>query len=85
MRYTKFILFIIVTLFGFSCNNKQTTTVETIETYHNPVIAGDFPDPTVIRVGDTYYAATSSSEWALPYRLFQSKDLINWEYIGPLL
>ncbi|WP_176221474.1 glycoside hydrolase family 43 protein [Massilibacteroides vaginae] len=54
-----------------------------METYRNPVIPGDFPDPTVVRVGDTYYAATSSSEWALPYRLFRSADLVNWDYIGP--
>ena len=52
--------------------------------YRNPVIAGDFPDPTVIRVGDTYYAAGSSSEWAPPYRLYESKDLVNWTYLGAL-
>ena len=53
-------------------------------TYRNPVIAGDFPDPTVIRVGDTYFAAGTSSEWAPPYRLYESKDLINWTYLGAL-
>lgn len=67
-----------------SCQYSNTKTVEAVETYRNPVIAGDFPDPTVIRVGDIYFAATSSSEWAPPYRLFQSKDLINWTYIGPV-
>ena len=53
-------------------------------TYRNPVVAGDFPDPTVIRVGDTYYAAGTSSEWAPPYRLYESKDLVNWTYLGSL-
>ena len=53
-------------------------------TYRNPVIAGDCPDPTVIRAGDTYYAAGTSSEWAPPYRLFESKDLVNWTYLGPM-
>ncbi len=53
-------------------------------TYRNPVIAGDCADPTIIRVGDTYYAASTSSEWALPYRLFESKDLVNWTYLGAL-
>ena len=53
-------------------------------TYRNPVIAGDFPDPTVILVGDTYFAAGTSSEWAPPYRLYESKDLINWTYLGGL-
>ena len=54
------------------------------QTYRNPVVAGDFPDPSVIRVGDTYFVAATSSEWAPPYRLYESKDLVNWKYIGGL-
>ena len=53
-------------------------------TYRNPVIAGDFPDPCIIRVGDTYYAAGTSSEWSPPYRLYESKDLVNWTFLGGL-
>ncbi|KAA9347936.1 glycoside hydrolase family 43 protein [Larkinella humicola] len=53
-------------------------------TYRNPVIAGDFADPSVIRVGDTYYAAGTSSEWAPAYPIYSSKDLVNWAYIGPV-
>jgi beta-xylosidase len=30
--------------------------------YRNPVIAGDFADPSIIRVGDAFYAAGTSSE-----------------------
>ncbi len=52
--------------------------------YRNPVVPGDFPDPSVIRAGDTYYVAGTSSEWAEPYRLYESKDLINWQYLGGL-
>ncbi len=51
-------------------------------TYRNPVIAGDFCDPSVILVGDTYYATGTSSEWAPHYPLYTSKDLVNWEQIG---
>lgn len=54
------------------------------QTYRNPVISGDFPDPSVIRVGYTYFAAATSSEWGPPYRLYESNDLINWKYIGGL-
>ena len=53
-----------------------------VPTYRNPVIPGDFPDPTVIRVGDTYYAAGTTSDFAPHYPLYQSSDLINWERIG---
>lgn len=50
--------------------------------YRNPVIAGDFADPSVIRVGDVYYATGTSSEWAPYYPLYTSKDLVHWEQIG---
>lgn len=53
-------------------------------TFRNPVIAGDMADPTVIRVGNTYYATGTSSEWAPYYPLFRSKDLVNWRQIGHL-
>lgn len=52
------------------------------QTYRNPVIAIDIPDPTVIRVGNDYYAAGTTSDFAPNYPLYHSKDLINWERIG---
>ena len=54
-----------------------------VHQYKNPVIPGDFADPTVIRIEDTYYACGTSSEWAPHYPIFESKDLINWSYVGP--
>ncbi|MDR2679395.1 MAG: glycoside hydrolase family 43 protein [Tannerella sp.] len=51
--------------------------------FNNPVIPGDFADPTVIRVGDLYYASGTSSEWAPHYLIFESEDLINWRYACP--
>jgi beta-xylosidase len=53
-------------------------------TYTNPVIAGDFADPSVIRVGDTYFAVGTSSEWGPAYPIYTSKDLVNWTYVGPV-
>ncbi len=50
--------------------------------YRNPVIAGDFPDPTVIRVGKMYYAAGTTSDFAPNYPLYESSDLVNWKQIG---
>ena len=52
--------------------------------YTNPVIAGDFADPSVIRVGDTYFAVGTSSEWGPAYPIYTSKDLVNWAYVGPV-
>jgi xylan 1,4-beta-xylosidase len=51
-------------------------------TYTNPVVAGDFPDPSVIRVGSDYWAAATSSEWAPEFPILHSRDLINWEIVG---
>jgi len=56
----------------------------TTATYRNPVIAGDFADPSVIRVGNTYYAAGTSSEWGPAYPIYRSNDLVNWTYVGPV-
>ena len=50
--------------------------------FSNPVIRGDVPDPSIIRVGETYYATGTSSEWAPLYPIFKSKDLVNWNQIG---
>lgn len=54
-------------------------------TFRNPVIPGDLPDPTLLRVGDRYFASGTSSEWAPLYPLFESSDLVNWRPVGHLL
>lgn len=50
-----------------------------------PVIPGFHPDPSVCRVGDTYYAVTSSFEYAPGVPVFRSSDLRSWEQIGHAL
>lgn len=59
-----------------------TTASAAQVTYQNPVRAGDYPDPSVIRVGSDYWAAATSSEWAPHFPLLHSKDLVNWEIKG---
>jgi beta-xylosidase len=51
-------------------------------TYSNPVIAGDYPDPTVIRVGEDYWAATTTGTWAPHFSILRSRDLVNWRAVG---
>src|ERR1700686_3564227 len=51
-------------------------------TYHNPVIAGDYPDPSVIRVGAEFWATATSSEWGPQFPLLHSRDLVNWDLVG---
>ncbi|HWR14646.1 MAG TPA: family 43 glycosylhydrolase [Terriglobales bacterium] len=50
--------------------------------YSNPVLGGDYPDPSIIRVGDDYWATATSSEWAPHFPLLHSRDLVNWEVVG---
>jgi xylan 1,4-beta-xylosidase len=50
-----------------------------------PVIAGLYPDPTVCRVDDVYYLATSSMEYHPALPLFTSRDLVTWTSIGNAL
>jgi xylan 1,4-beta-xylosidase len=53
--------------------------------YENPVIKGFYPDPSVCKVGDTYYLVCSSFQYFPSVPLFESKDLINWKQIGHCL
>ena len=49
-------------------------------TYINPIINADFPDPDIIRVGDTFYMLTTTFHQLPGATLLQSKDLVNWQY-----
>ena len=43
------------------------------------MLAGDRPDPSIIRDGDTYYMVHSSFEYAPGLLIYRSKDLVRWE------
>lgn len=51
-------------------------------TYHNPLLPGFYPDPSICRVGDDYYMVTSSFVYYPGLPIFHSKDLVHWEQIG---
>ena len=51
-------------------------------TIHNPVLRGFNPDPSICRVGDEYFIATSTFEWYPGVQIFRSRDLTNWEFVG---
>ena len=50
--------------------------------YKNPIISGFNPDPSICRVGDTYYLVTSTFEYFPGIPVYKSTNLINWELIG---
>jgi len=50
--------------------------------YTNPVVSRDFPDPSVIRVGNDYWATATASRWAPHFPIMKSTDLVHWERVG---
>jgi alpha-N-arabinofuranosidase len=53
--------------------------------YFNPILAGFYPDPSWVRVGDDYYLVNSSFAYFPGVPIFHSKDLVNWTQIGNVL
>ncbi|OED92785.1 beta-xylosidase [Vibrio breoganii ZF-55] len=51
----------------------------------NPILKGFNPDPSIVRVGDDYYIATSTFEWFPGIQIHHSKDLVNWRLAGHVL
>ncbi len=44
----------------------------------NPLLAGDWPDPSVLRVGGDYYLTHSSFRYAPGLLIWHSRDLLTW-------
>ena len=47
----------------------------------NPILPGFNPDPSILRVGDDYYIATSTFEWYPGVQIHHSRDLVNWRLL----
>jgi xylan 1,4-beta-xylosidase len=47
----------------------------------NPILRGFNPDPSIVRVGDDYYVATSTFEWYPGVQIHHSRDLANWRLL----
>lgn len=48
----------------------------------NPILRGFNPDPSILRVGEDYYIATSTFEWFPGVQIHHSRDLVHWELIA---
>ncbi len=51
----------------------------------NPIIRGFNPDPSILRVGNNYYIATSTFEWLPAIRIYHSRDLKHWRLLSHAL
>lgn len=50
-------------------------------TIQNPILKGFNPDPSICRVGENYYIATSTFEWFPGVQIHHSTDLVNWNLL----
>ena len=51
-------------------------------TYRNPVLPSDYSDLDCIRVGEDYYAISSTMQFSPGMVILHSRDLVNWTIVG---
>ncbi|NOU96897.1 family 43 glycosylhydrolase [Paenibacillus sp. LMG 31456] len=56
-----------------------------INRFPNPVLPGDHPDPSVVRVGSDYYVVTSTFQYFPGVMIHHSRDLVHWKPIGHVI
>jgi xylan 1,4-beta-xylosidase len=52
------------------------------QSHPNPILPGDHPDPSIIRVGNTYWTTSTSGNRTPVFPLFHSTDLTHWTAAG---
>ena len=57
----------------------------TLPTFQNPLFAGDYADPSILRVGGDFYITHTSYHYAPGLMVWHSKDLVNWTQISNAL
>jgi xylan 1,4-beta-xylosidase len=71
--------FLFISFLSLVVNAQQQSIQTNKETYQNPIFAGDYPDPSIIRDGEDYYIVHSSFNYYPGLLIWTSKDLINWK------
>ncbi|MET3471234.1 beta-xylosidase [Novosphingobium sp. 1529] len=54
-------------------------------TYRNPIMAGDHPDPSILKDGDDYYMTFSTFDSYPGLVIWHSRDLLNWQPVTAAL
>ncbi|MEP6850450.1 MAG: glycoside hydrolase family 43 protein [Acidobacteriota bacterium] len=54
---------------------------KSVKVIQNPILRGFNPDPSILRVGDDYYIATSTFEWFPGVQIHHSRDLVHWRLL----
>ena len=53
--------------------------IDTGREFFNPILAGFYPDPSICRVGDTYYMVSTTMYFNPGAPIMKSKDLVSWK------
>ncbi len=88
----KKIILLLLTFYLFAISNLQfanaqkntinNTNFEQVNTYTNPILPGDHPDPTLLKVGNDFYHCGSSFHFNPYLPIYHSTDLVHWEIIA---
>src|SRR5512139_1093241 len=68
--------------YGRSSGRTHKRVTETSVKINNPILRGFNPDPSIVRVGDDYYIATSTFEWFPGVQIHHSRDLVHWRLLA---
>ncbi|GAB3559741.1 family 43 glycosylhydrolase [Spirosoma fluminis] len=86
MTYFRIILYYTVAgLMAWGCRSSTPAGANTARNQiATPVLVmpGDYPDPSVTKIGNIYWATATSSNWFPAYPLLKSTDLVNWQTTG---
>jgi xylan 1,4-beta-xylosidase len=80
-----FILIMVNSSLILAQNNLDKSFYQEVKTYVNPVLPGDHPDPTLLKVGDDFYHCGSTFHFNPFLPIYHSKDLVHWEVIARVL
>jgi xylan 1,4-beta-xylosidase len=63
----------------------QWASTQVQNVYRNPIMGGDHPDASPIRVGNEFYLTHSSFDYAPGLLIWHSSDLVNWRPVAAAL
>lgn len=82
---TAFLSLNIFFAYGQAGRTDSSLFFQTVKTYVNPVLPGDHPDPTLLKVGNDFYHCGSTFHFNPYMPIYHSKDLVHWEVISRVL
>lgn len=79
------VITVLRTSFVMAQKSSDQSEYQHVRTYVNPVLPGDHPDPTLLKVGDDFYHCGSSFHFTPYMPIYHSRDLVHWEVICRVL